>query len=126
MNFIIDAVAGFLCGIISGFGIGGGTLLVIYMTNIAAIPQSTAQGINLIYFLPTSAGTLYSHFKRKLIHPMVVWSILAGIVTTAIGAYTANIIQSELLEKAYGLFLLYVGIRELFCKREKKDKPRQK
>ena len=126
MNFAIDVIAGFLCGIISGFGIGGGTLLVIYMTNIAAIPQSTAQGINLIYFLPTSSGALYSHFKQKLIHPMIVWSILAGIVTTAIGAYTANIIQSNLLEKAYGLFLLYVGIRELFCKREKDYKPRQK
>lgn len=121
MNFFIDTIAGFLCGIISGFGIGGGTLLVIYMTNIAGISQSAAQGINLIYFLPTSAGALYSHFKRKLIHPMVIWSILAGVVTTATGAYTATILQSQLLEKAYGLFLLYVGIRELFCKREKED-----
>lgn len=126
MNFTLDTIAGFICGIISGFGIGGGTLLVIYMTNLAGIAQSAAQGINLIYFLPTSAGALYSHFKRKLIHPMVVWSILAGMATTAIGAYTATILQSGLLEKAYGLFLLYVGIRELFCKREKDDKTRQK
>ncbi len=119
MSYIIDTVAGLLCGILSGFGIGGGTLLVIYMTNFTNIAQTTAQGINLIYFLPTSVGALFSHFKRKLIHPMVVWSILAGVITTAIGAYTANIIQSDLLEKAYGLFLLYIGIRELFTKRQK-------
>lgn len=126
MSFIIDTIAGFLCGIISGFGIGGGTLLIIYMTNVAGIAQSSAQGINLIYFLPTSAGALFSHFKRKLIHPMVIWSILAGMVTTAIGAYIATILQSDLLEKAYGLFLLYVGTRELASKKEKDTKTRQK
>lgn len=119
MNYITNIAAGLFCGVISGFGIGGGTLLVIYMTNFADIAQSTAQGINLIYFLPTSGGALFSHFKRKLIHPMVIWSILAGIITTAIGAYAANIIQSELLEKVYGLFLLYIGFRELFTKRQK-------
>lgn len=119
MNYIIDTTAGLVCGILSGFGIGGGTLLVIYMTNFTDIAQSAAQGINLIYFLPTSSGALFSHFKHKLIHPMVIWSIIAGSVTTAIGAYGANVIQSQLLEKAYGLFLLYIGIRELFTKRQK-------
>ncbi|MBE6948519.1 MAG: sulfite exporter TauE/SafE family protein [Ruminococcaceae bacterium] len=121
MSFVINAAAGFLCGIISGFGIGGGTLLVIYMTNLAMVPQSTAQGINLLYFLPTSSGALISHFKRKLIHPMVVWSILAGIVTTALGAYAANVIEGVWLKKAYGIFLLYIGIRELFSKRQKQQ-----
>lgn len=114
MNFVINAAAGFLCGIISGFGIGGGTLLVIYMTNIAGIPQSSAQGINLIYYLPTSAGALYSHLKYRLVHPMVVWSILSGLATTSIGAYIAIILQNDLLQKIYGLFLIYSGSRELF------------
>lgn len=114
MSFVIDLTAGILCGIISGFGIGGGTLLVIYMTNVRNLSQSAAQGVNLVYFLPTSAGALYSHFKNKLIHPLVLWSIAAGVVTTALGAYTATVLDSSILRKMYGVFLLYVGIQELF------------
>lgn len=126
MNTVFDAAAGFLCGILSGFGIGGGTLLVLYMTNVANIPQSSAQGINLIYFLPASAGALFSHIKNRLIHPLVIWSILAGLIFTAAGAYMATGLQGRLLKKVYGIFLLCVGIREFLNKSSKPDKSRQK
>lgn len=46
------ALAGAVCGLLSGLGIGGGTLLMVWMTGVAALPQQTAQGINLLYFLP--------------------------------------------------------------------------
>ena len=41
------ALAGAVCGLLSGLGIGGGTLLMVWMTGVAALPQQTAQGINL-------------------------------------------------------------------------------
>ena len=49
------ALAGAVCGLLSGLGIGGGTLLMVWMTGVAALPQQTAQGINLLYFLPSAA-----------------------------------------------------------------------
>ena len=57
-------VSGLLTGILSGFGIGGGTLLLIYMTTFAGLDQHTAQGINLLYFIPTAITALPSHIKN--------------------------------------------------------------
>ena len=57
MSFLIATLAGLATGVLSGFGIGGGTLLLIYMTSFAQLDQSMAQGINLLYFLPTAKRT---------------------------------------------------------------------
>ena len=45
---------GLACGVLSGFGIGGGSLLMVYLTAWVSMAQTAAQGINLLYFLPTS------------------------------------------------------------------------
>ena len=63
----IAGLAGLLCGVISGFGIGGGSLLMVWMTAAAAMDQKIAQGINLLYFLPTSIGALVFHIKNKMV-----------------------------------------------------------
>ena len=64
MEWMIPILAGALTGILSGFGIGGGTLLLIYMTSFAGVPQNLAQGVNLLYFLPTAATALPAHIKN--------------------------------------------------------------
>lgn len=59
--------AGLITGVLSGFGVGGGTLLLIYMTTFAGVPQTLAQGINLLYFLPTAVMALPAHVKNGFI-----------------------------------------------------------
>lgn len=117
MSWIVSAVAGGLTGILSGFGVGGGTLLLIYMTNVAGIGQTTAQGINLIYFLPTAATALPSHYKNGYIEKSAaIPAILLGLVGTALGAFVATSLDAVLLRKCFGLFLIYIGIEELLRK----------
>ena len=57
----------FLCGlggsIISAWGVGGGTLLLLVMTLFLGVDQRTAQGINLLFFLPTAASALVCHWR---------------------------------------------------------------
>ena len=52
-------------GILSGYGIGGGTLLILILVLFCAISesQSAAQAINLSYFLPTAGASLFFHAK---------------------------------------------------------------
>lgn len=57
----MSALAGAVTGVLSGFGVGGGTLLLIYMTAFAGVEQHLAQGINLLYFLPTAAKIGRAH-----------------------------------------------------------------
>ena len=110
-------LAGMATGVLSGFGVGGGTLLLIYMTIWASIPQTTAQGINLLYFLPTALLALPAHIKNGFIEKkLLLPAILSGLVGTAIGAWVATGLDTELLHRIFGGFLIYVGISEFFRK----------
>lgn len=120
MSFLIPLLVGTLTGILSGFGVGGGTLLLIYMTTFAQVSQDAAQGINLLYFLPTAATALISHKKNGYLQKeAAVPAICFGLVGTALAAWLATSLDVELLRKFFGAYLLYVGCVELFRKNPK-------
>lgn len=123
-KMIVDFLIGLGTGILSGFGIGGGTLLILYLTGVAGVGQFTAAGINLLYFLFCSPPALVSHARNHLIEKKTALvCILAGIVASVLAAYIAAVIDIRLLRRLFGVFLLYIGVRELLCKNEnKKDK----
>ncbi len=118
MSWLLPALAGLATGVLSGFGVGGGTLLLIYMTSLAGVPQDQAQGINLLYFLPTAATALFYHrkngyLKGEAARPAILW----GLAGTALAAWGATAMDVELLRKCFGVYLLAVGLHELFCKK---------
>ena len=116
-NWLIPLLAGTVTGVLSGFGIGGGSLLLIYMTNFAGVSQNIAQGINLLYFLPTAGAALPSHIKNGYIERAALLpAILAGLAGTAVAAWAATGMDVELLRKCFGAYLLIIGVRELFRK----------
>ena len=120
MEWLLPILAGALTGILSGFGIGGGTLLLIYMTSFAGVPQNLAQGVNLLYFLPTAATALPSHVKNGYVDRAAAWpAILAGLLGTALSAWAATGLDVQLLRRCFGVYLLYVGVTELFRKKNK-------
>ena len=117
MAWPISLLAGAVTGVLSGFGIGGGTLLLIYMTAFAGVPQNLAQGVNLLYFLPTAATALPAHIKNGYIDRQTVWpAVLAGLAGTALAAWAATGLDVELLHRCFGGFLIVVGLRELFSR----------
>ena len=100
-----------------GLGIGGGSLLLIYMTSFAGVEQNLAQGINLLYFLPTAATALPAHVKNGYIEKAALLpAILAGLAGTALAAWAATAMEVGMLRKCFGVFLLVIGVRELFRK----------
>ena len=113
----VSVLSGALCGILSGFGIGGGSLLMVWMTAVLQMEQRTAQAINLLFFLPTAAASLIFHVKGKQVEwKASIPAMLAGIVTAALSAWLATTLDSSLLRKIFGVFLLFVGLSELFKK----------
>lgn len=117
IHWLLAALAGAVTGVLSGFGVGGGTLLLIYLTAVAQLEQTTAQGINLLYFLPAAAMALPSHIKNGYLHkPTLLPAILSGLLCSAAAAWAATALDVGLLRKLFGLFLLYIGLRELFRK----------
>lgn len=120
MDWLIPTLAGAATGVLSGFGVGGGTLLLIYMTSFAGVPQTLAQGVNLLYFLPTASTALPAHIKNGYVEKRaVIPSILAGLLGTAAAAWAATGLDVDLLHRCFGAFLIYVGLSELLRKAPK-------
>ncbi len=116
-EWIIAALAGAATGVLSGFGVGGGSLLLIYMTSFAGVPQTLAQGVNLLYFLPAAATALPAHLKNGYVEKgALLPAIAAGLVCSALTAWAATALDVEVLRKCFGGFLILIGLRELFQK----------
>ena len=109
----------FLTGIFASMGLGGGMVLIVYLTVFAGFSQLAAQGINLVFFIPIAIISLVLHTKNKLVEwkkavPAVLWG-----TAVIISAWLANRIEQSLLSKAFGIFLILMGLKELFFKSEK-------
>lgn len=112
---MISVVIGFLSGIISGMGIGGGAILIPALIMTQGIEQKLAQGVNLVYFLPTAVFALIVHIKNKNVDIKTAAIIGAcGIVGAIAGALLAMSLESESLRKMFGVFLGLIGIREVY------------
>ena len=119
MNFV-DMLVGFLAGAFGAMGVGGGGILLLYLTAFAGVDQLAAQGINLIFFLPAAAGAIFIHIKNGYIKwRSALVSVLFGIPGVFLGSYIAGSIDESLLRTVFALFLLILGGRELFAKGEK-------
>lgn len=122
LSWIFALVIGLLTGILSGFGIGGGTILMIYLTAFAAFPQKIAQSINLLYFIPTAAAALILHSKHhQLKWNAVLPAALCGCATAAGFSFLAIGMNLTLLRRLFGVFLLFTGISELKKKPKNTD-----
>lgn len=117
------ALVGFCSGIISGMGIGGGTILIPALLFFTDITQQQAQGVNLIYFVPTAITALITHQKKgnldwKTARPLAV----LGLAGAAAGAFLAVSLESEILRRIFGGFLFLMGFSEIFKKKKGDDK----
>ncbi len=115
---VIHFLIGLATGIISGFGIGGGSLLVLYLTAFAGVAQQEAGGINLLYFIGCAPAALVGHIRHKAVDwKAVLWCVVAGVATVIPTALLTAGMDTDLLRRLFGGLLLYVGVRELFYKK---------
>ena len=120
MNIII-IIAGFCSGIISGMGIGGGALLIPALHIFCGVDQKIAQSINLMYFIPTAVSALVIHVKKKNVEfkPLIPVFIF-GMIGAVGGGYLAICINSMILRKLFGAFLLILAVKELYSAKKSK------
>lgn len=121
MMWFLSLLTGALTGVLSGFGIGGGTLLILWLTLVSDLTQLQAGGINLLYFICCALPALWGHAKNKLIEKRaVLWCTLSGLPACILGAILASLLDVTLLRRLFGVFLLFIGFRELFSGAKKK------
>lgn len=117
INNIIMIAVGLLSGVCASLGIGGGFVLLLYLTAVLNTPQLEAQLINLCFFLPVAVLSVTLHLKNKMIEKEVLlFTIIGGVFGVFFGVWISKILESEALSKVFAGFILIVGIRELFSK----------
>ena len=120
-----DWLLPFLCGlgasVISAWGVGGGTLLLLVMTLFLDVDQRTAQGINLLFFLPTALSALVCHARGGYLDKPTLKSAIPFAVAAALaGSWIATNLDVEVLRKPFGVYLLLSGISLIWPGNSKK------
>lgn len=116
-NEMRDVIISFLAAVLSGTGVGGGGLLVIYLSIFKDIAQSTAQGINLLFFEVSAIGALPLHVKeRKMRTGIILLLGISGLFGATVGTKVAGSTSPILLKKAFGIFLIISGVISMFKK----------
>lgn len=115
--WVLPLLVGAGTGILSAWGVGGGTLLLLIMTLFLDVEPSLAQGINLLYFLPTAATGLYYHRKNRLLDvPAIKTAAPWGAAAAIAGAVIATAVDTDILRRPFGVYLIIMGLATLFSK----------
>lgn len=113
-SFWVCAAAGTVLGFLSGLGVGGGSLLMLWLTLVIGTDQEQARLMNLMFFLP--CAIIASFFRFKKAKPQLrlsVYAIGAGLAGAVIGNLLNTSVDLDLLRKGLGILFLICGIREI-------------
>ena len=123
-----EIIIGLVSGVVSGTGMGGGTILIFLLTNMCGLEQHIAQATNLIFFIPTSIVAIIVNIKNKNIKLRVATMIsIFGILGAIIGANLSIHTDVQKLRKLFGIFLAIIASHEIYTiyKMNKKNKNRK-
>ncbi len=112
---MLEIVIGLVAGIVSGMGMGGGTVLIFLLTTVIGLQQHIAQATNLIFFIPTSISAILVGLKNKNINIKLALTIsICGIIGAIIGAKIAINTDVNKLRKYFGYFLIAIAVHEIY------------
>lgn len=123
---VASILVGTVLGFLAGLGIGGGSLLILWLTFVVGMPHETARGINLLFFLPAAVIACFFRWRQGNVDfKKVLPAILGGCAAAGICAWLAPHMDMELLKKLFGILLLFTGIREILFKPKKYNRGSQ-
>lgn len=112
---LLSVTAVFAASAMAAMGLGGGSVLLLYLSLMTTLPQTASQAINLLLFVPAAALSLLFHWKNGLVSTRHLKACLpGGIVGGILGSLLGNSLDPSLLKKLFGVFLLVIGVRELW------------
>lgn len=116
MRYLLAGLIGLVSGIASGlFGVGGGLIMVPGMAMLMKTDMKIAVGTSLAVIVPTAITGVFKHSQLRQID----WQLVAMLAPTAIlggfiGPWLTTKLSSTELQRAFGGFVILVGLRLLF------------
>lgn len=115
---IINILAGIVSGMLGAMGFGGGGILILYLTLCRNISQINAQGINLLFFIPSATLAIIFHIKNKLIDKRTALQYIGfGLIGVVLGFLLLEKLNDDILRIFFAIILIIVGLKDLFFKK---------
>ena len=116
INFIIAVLLGFL----TGLGIGGGSLLILWLTLVLGMDSFAARGIVLLFFIPAAFISSFFRWKQGTLSVSAALpAIVSGCIAAIIFSLLSTAVNPHILDSVFGLILIAAGLRESFYKKKK-------
>lgn len=120
-SFPVALVVGTALGFLSGIGVGGGSLLILWLTLVLEMEHPQARTVNLLFFLPSALIASFFRWKQGALNiKKILPAILAGCFAAGFCSWISTLFDTELLKKLFGGLLFITGIRELTFGTKKK------
>ncbi len=119
MTLILYGIIGFTAGIVGGaLGLGGGAIMVPVFVLLFGLTQHQAQGTALAVMLPPIFifAVLRYYWAGNVKVQMAIFVAAGFIIGAFLGAHFAQNIPAASLKKAFGIFLVIIGIKMAFLK----------
>lgn len=114
IHILLACAAAFLTAVLSGLGLGSAGLFVLYLTLIAGLTQTQAQGLNLLFFLFSAGTALIFHARYRTIPPTVVlYLIVCAMPGAILGSWLLERLDIDLIRKLFGGMLICTALPAL-------------
>lgn len=116
VNILIATLLGFL----TGLGIGGGSLLILWLTFILKMDPFAARGIVLLFFIPAALISSFFRWKQgSLSISSALPAMISGCAAAILFSFLSTTVDPHVLDKVFGVILIIAGIRELLYKKKR-------
>lgn len=124
LSNLLNALAAVIFSALSSMGVGGGSLLLVYLTELRGMEQEIARGVNLVCFLVSGLGALPFYLRLGLLSDpkRVGRLLLPGVLFAILGVAIAARLDSGLVRKIFGGFLVLAALLSLFSKKDGREK----
>ena len=113
-------LVGIFLGFLSGLGIGGGSLLILWLTLVLDMPQDLSATINLMFFVPSALIACIFRFQQGQLNVRKISpALIGGMITAILFTWISESLDTSILKKPFGILLLVTGIRELLYRPRK-------
>ena len=113
----ITLIVGTGLGFLTGLGVGGGSLLMVWLTAVLGVDPLTARCVNLLFFLPGAAVAIFFRFRQGVIRwKHILPPAIAGCIAAAACSQLSTVVDNSIFRTAFGILLIAAGIRELLWK----------
>lgn len=120
VTFLLNLSVAIALGFLAGMGVGGGSLLLLWLTQVVMLEHPQARIINLLFFLPAATvATFFRRRGRQIDKPAALTAAAAGCIAAFVASQISNMLDVNVLKKLLGGLLILTGIREIFYRPRK-------